>query len=109
MEDYGDVNLEGLRSRMHRLAVEQQSLALKVGEHGVLITVLNQNYATLRVDTATKEHVELAVSRVASQVKALSDDLAPIKRGVYWLIALIIGAVIMAILTVVLNGPPPRP
>lgn len=97
-------DLRGLYARVYKMADTLQAHEVKLGEHGVLITVLNTQYAALRSETATKDNVNAAVSLVKNDIQGLRDDLAPIKRGIGWVIALVLGAVATAILGLVIRG-----
>lgn len=113
-------SIESYRRRVHRLADTVQIHEGKLGEHGVLIGVLTQQVEALRRTTASREQLDHAVAVVRGQLDTyhaenklkfdnMRDQLEPIRRGVFWAVGLIIGAVLFAIMTLVLNGPPPRP
>lgn len=107
--------LDRLRSRVHNLSDTVHHHALKLGSHDLMLDVLDKHFETLRGSTATREqlelvsqttkqHVDNAVAGVAAQVQSVKEDLAPIKRGIYWAVALILGAVILALVGTVLRG-----
>jgi ABC-type phosphate transport system auxiliary subunit len=115
-----DAAIEAYRRRVHRLADTVQTHEGKIGEHGVLIGVLTSQVEALRRTTASREQLDHAVAVVRAQMDTIHsenklrldnmrDQLEPIRRGVFWAVGLIIGAVLFAIMTLVLNGPPPKP
>lgn len=80
---------------VERLAGEVQANAGTLGMHGALITGLAAQLA----NAATREHVQHVEQR-------LSEQLAPIQRGIQWTLGIILSAVILAILAQVLKGNP---
>lgn len=78
---------------VERLAGQVQAQAGTLGQHGALITGLAAQVA----GAATREHVEHVEQR-------LSEQLAPIQRGIQWTLGIILSAVLLAILAQVLKG-----
>lgn len=110
----GEINDEILkvRDRIHKLADTVQIHETKIAQHDVLIHAHTSALESVRM--STREHVdsavkmieltiESAVNQTTLKLQALQDDLAPIKRGVYWVVTLIIGSVIAAVLALVLK------
>ena len=106
---------EALRARIHKLSDQVQAHEVRMGEHGILLTVLNNHYEALRGSTATKDglesaiastklHIDTSVSSVVKDVKGVEEKLVPIQRGIYWSVALIIAAVLTALLSLVVHG-----
>jgi len=114
--------LEALRARIHKLADQVQAHEVKMGEHGVLITVLNENYQRAATKdnleaamagtkqhiessiASTKQHIEASVAGVSAEVRSLEDKLTPIQRGIYWVIGTVLAAVILALLGLIFKG-----
>ena len=119
--DHGlsDEQLEALRARVHRLSDMVQGHEGTLREHKVLLEHQERAHSSLAARAATQEQLghargamttELAaaVAQLTLQIGTVKDDLAPIKRGVYWAVTLILGALILAMMTLLLNGAPPR-
>jgi hypothetical protein len=115
---------DSVRARIHKLADQVQAHEVKMGEHGVLITVLNEHYQRAATKenleaaiAATRSHIDLAVATqnthidakvmaVKSDIGKLTERLDPIARGITGLIWLVIIAVVGALLGLVILGPP---
>jgi hypothetical protein len=68
--------------------------------------------------TATREQLDTAVLSLGAklqsslemmtfQIKTIADDLAPIRKGVYWVITVVLGSVLLAGLAFLLKRPGP--
>ena len=112
--------------RVYKLNDTAQAHEMKIGEHGVLIGVLTQQVEALRSTTASREQLDHYAESVHTKVAAvetamksaigmtadtltlklqhLHDDLDPIKRRMDWAVGLIVGAVIIALLGLVLKS-----
>ena len=121
-----DVQFEKLTQRVHKMSDMVQAHEGTIREHGVLINFLNNQLETVRQTTATREALDNAIGRVTtmqesnraqltasleSSEKTLSlklnhlhDDMVPIKRGIYWVVGLILAALIGAGMTFILRG-----
>lgn len=110
--DAGEV--EKLRERVFKLADDLRMHDVQIGEHGVLIRVLTTQLEALRMTGASREQVEQLETRLGQQIASnlvtvtlkvqhVHDDLAPIQRGIYWAVTLIIGVVILALLALVVK------
>lgn len=86
-----------------------------MGEQGIMLQVLSNHYEALRQSTATKDnleavalqtknHIDTSIAGVVKDVSNLSDKLAPIQRGIYWVLTIVVGAVLLALLGLVLKG-----
>lgn len=92
------------RERLHKINDMVQSHEVKLGEHSILLTMFAGELETLKQNVATKEHVEAGVTALTLKLDNLADKVAPIRSGVHWLVILVLGAVVTAILTLVLRG-----
>lgn len=97
-----------------------------MGEHGVLLTVLDQHYQKAATKenleaaiVVTRQHIDAAIvtqnahldtkmGAVKGDIKLLADQLAPIAKGVYAVIWLVIAAVLVAMMALVIRGGPPQ-
>lgn len=108
--------VDKLRSRLHRLADRMQSHESRI----IIVEYVNKRLEE-RMDVIGKtmatgeqlagavEKIELKLTNARNQLEdavcALKDDLAPIKKGIYWVITIVLGAVILAGLGLVLAKP----
>jgi chromosome segregation ATPase len=101
-----------VRERIHKLADVVQSHETRLAQHDVLIQTHTSALETVRqstreqVDGAVKMielTIESAVNQTKMQLQSLQDDIAPIKRGIYWIVTLILGSVVLAVLALVLK------
>ncbi len=53
----------------------------------------------LQTNMVTHDGLDAAVKTIELRIDNLKDDLAPIKRAIYWVAALIIGAVILGLVS----------
>ena len=106
--------LERARQRMHRISDVQQTHALKLGEHAVLIRSLQHAMDSLRMTAVTKDQLEHAVTlittqhthsaeSITSQIKAIQDKVDPIQKGISRLAWLIVTMVVVALVGLVLS------
>ncbi len=118
--------IEAVRARVHKMADVMQTHEIRLAEQAVIAKVQGETLEALRQSTATREqlelvsvttkqHVDVAIAGVSNdlkrletsvgaQVQSVKDDLAPIKRGVYWAVGLVMSAVGLALLGLVLRG-----
>lgn len=108
----------GIRPRIHNLNDELQQQRMKIQEHSILLGVMQTDIAMIRKDSATREQLEMGLLRVGQEIKdsraqtdlkldALKETLDPIKRGIYWVVTLIVGAVILALIGLAMKGGKP--
>ena len=120
-DDEGGTNVDVTRRRLHKVSDMIQVHEGRLGEHGVLISVLSSQVEALRQTTASREQLDHAVASVKGQLVAfhgentlklenfdtklsqVRDDLTPIKNGIYWAVGLILTTVILALLALVLK------
>jgi len=113
---------EAVRARLHRLNDTVQGHEGTIREHAVRIEMHAKQLDTLHATTATREQLTSAVSAVTAQIdskhdllstklenftQAFREDLAPLKRAVYWVIALIMTGVGLAAMNLILKKPLP--
>lgn len=118
-EAHDDDGIDSLRARVHRMSDLVHAHDGMLREHSVLLSMNGKQIEVVRTSCATVEQLNHASATMKTAVEnserlltekltTLSNDLGPIKRGVYWAIAIILGAVLMALMALVLNGPPPK-
>lgn len=90
------------RARVHNLNDEMQKVAGKYVELSVLVSVLKEQIMTLQQNTVTRDHLQSSIENITQKIGHVQADLEPIKRGIYWVILLVLGAVITAVLGLVL-------
>lgn len=116
---------DNLAARVYKIADQVHTHEVKMGEHGVLIDVMTTHVEGLRSTMATrdqlssaektikaemttavsaaKEQLENAVGLMTLKVQYVHDDLEPIKRGVYGVVWLVVGAVVIALIALVVK------
>lgn len=122
MPDMTEEEQEKLRQRLHNMNDKVQSHELRLAEQGALLRSVTERVDGIVKTMATsdqlhamelnlalqlgnaKSQLESAVALIREQVTNVKDDLLPIKSGINWLARLIIGAVILAVLALVLKG-----
>lgn len=113
-----DAELFKVRERLHRINDVVQVHELKLNEYGIKIDLMAKQVLGLTTQTATREQLDAAVlalgTKVANavdlmslQIHNIADDLAPIRKGIYWVITMVLGAVVLAVLAFVLRRPLP--
>lgn len=116
---------ETLRKRIHKMSDQVQAHELRLAEDAVQIRSLTERLDGALRTMATgdqlhamesnlalqllnaKLQLEGAVSLIREQVSNLKDDLTPIRKGINWVVTLVLGAVILAVLALVLKGNKP--
>lgn len=111
---FTDEECDALRSRLYKLndRVEQHTITL--AEHHVMIGDASHQLDVVRSQMSTREQLDGAVAAVKVQlensvalmtlnVQAVRNDLAPIKRGINWAVMLILGAVLTALIALVVK------
>lgn len=105
-----------IRQRLHHMNDTQQVHALKLNEHEIKLGLLTQQYTVLSTQSATREQLDAAVLSLGEKVSTsvalmtvqltnLANDLAPIRKGIYWIVTLVLGAVVLAGLSFLLRRP----
>lgn len=116
-----------VRDRLHRMNDVVQVHELTLHEHGIKIDQLEKQVSSLFTQAATREQLDAAVlslgekvaaavtlmslqiktiaENMGNQVKQITDTLDPIRKGIYWVITLVFGAVILAGLSFLLRRP----
>jgi len=116
-----DEKMEAVRSRIHNLNDVVVKQGGDISEHAIHIRTLKERVDKLTADVATgeqleavKEHLLLqlsvakmqlegSVAQINLKLMAVSEKLDPIQRGIWWVVTLILGAVILAVLGLVLG------
>lgn len=109
--------IDKLRSRIHNMSDRLQSHESRLAVSEFIAENLTKRVDAFARTMATGEQLTNAVTQIElkltntkekleSAVASLKDDLGPIKNGIYWIVTLIIGAVVLAIIaTVIKKGP----
>lgn len=102
------LDLKSVRARVHNLNDQVQKL---VGENIELRTRMEGLRETLNsfmIRAATRDQLDALGTVMQNQLQAVKNDLAPIQRGIWWVVTLILGAVILAVLALVFTRPVPK-
>lgn len=94
-----------LEARVHRLADDVQSHRAQLGEHKLLLKILKESVDGLRVSMATSEQLDALENTLHLKLDNLTAAVDPIKRGVYWIVTLVLGAVVLAGMALLLRRP----
>jgi hypothetical protein len=112
------------RQRLHKLADTVQANQITLGEQAALIRMLQQQIDTMAGTFVNRDLLNATIGTTLGKVEMLHSenklkfehfetkldhlhsDLAPIRRAIYWAASLIVGAVIMALLALVIQGVP---
>ncbi len=105
-----------LRERLHRLNDTVQIHVGLLGEHRIRLEQAEKQIGVLTNQTATREQLDAAaialgiklanaMEVMSLQIKAIADDLAPIRKGVYWVITVVLGSILIAGLSLLLKRP----
>jgi hypothetical protein len=114
--------IEIMRARLHKMNDMLQGHEGKMTEHTILIdanrrqidgnrrqieNMLRSTASREQVDsmaTLHKTQLEGAVQSLTQLINNLKDQLDPIRRGVYWGVSLVLGALIIAVINLLLHG-----
>ncbi len=108
--------LEANRSRVHNLADKVQDQEGRLREHGALIPMLARQIETVQQTTPTSTQLDAMIAAVKATLDAyhqqnshalalINERLDPIRRGIFWAVMLIVGAVLTAIVGAVVVKP----
>lgn len=100
MED----ELGRIRDRLHKLTDVIQVHEGQLAAHAVAVRELEKDVQDLQTRTATREQLDHAHRSVTQQLDHLKEDLAPMKRGIQWAVALIVGGFIAALISIVMRS-----
>lgn len=103
-----------VRDRLHKLADDMQIIKTKSAEHEIKIGMLTTQVSSLSSQTATREQLDAAVLQLGEkvtnavtlmsvQIKSIADDIAPIKKGIYWAIGIVLSSILLAVMALVLR------
>jgi hypothetical protein len=104
LDDVDATDTLRLKARVRNLNDTVQEHRIKVAEHGVLIENLSERVNVLQSTTVTREGLANAVSSIHASIQQVKNDLAPIQRGIYWVVTLVFGALILAVLSLIFRG-----
>ena len=113
-----DDELVKVRERIHKLNDIVQKHELVLHEHEIKYGGLKEQVTQLMAQTATRDQLDAAVlllgtnissavTHMSLQIKNISDDLTPIKKAIYWVVALVVGTCILAGLAFLFRRPTP--
>ncbi len=111
-----DEEILKVRERLHKLSDQVQVHEGKILGHDIKIEFAAQQVQALIAQTATREQLDTAtlslgeklaasVALMTLQIQTIADDIAPLRKGIYWIVTLVLGAVVLAVLTLVLRQP----
>ena len=92
-----------VRARIHKLFDDSQVMAGLMTECRLKIAGLESDVTNLRNETATRQQLTSAIELLSVKIQGLSDDLEPVKKGITWAVSLTMGAVMLALLSLVLH------
>lgn len=109
-------DFKSIRARLHNQNDTIQRHEGQLIDHSVRIDVAEKQIVALTTKAATREQLDAAVlalgEKVAAavtlmtlQIKTIADDIAPIKKGIYWGVGIIVTAFLGAVLSLVLRTP----
>lgn len=107
---------KAIESRVYNLNDTQLVHATCIAEHRVQIAKLESDVLQIRSTMATGEQLNHGMERLSEALKAavtemslklqlVHNDLDPIKRGIGWIVTLVLGAVVLALLALILGRP----
>lgn len=128
-------DLQITRTRVHKLADMVQTHEGAIREQGATIASISEQIRSLREAAATREGLTAAVDAVKVQIATMHTEFRlqmtgqaekyalqfqhlleridskvdPIQRGIYWIITLTLGAVVLGLLSLLFRGRPPVP
>lgn len=102
-----DDEIQNVRARVHRLADTVQAHEVMIGKHSVLIETNAHGIDKVREEMSTRDQLTSAVDKFALQLEIVHADLDPIRRGIFWVIGLVLASVITGLLALVLRHGPP--
>jgi hypothetical protein len=92
-----------LRGRVHKIADVVQAHEVTLHEQAIEIATMKGTLAALEVTSATSHELESAVALLTLKLEHLHDDLAMIKKAIYWGVGLALSSVIVAVMSLVLR------
>ena len=97
--------LSYLRARVHKIADAAQTHEVSIHELKLEVAILKGSLAALSATSVTSDQLKSSIELLRVEFRQLHADLALIKRAIYWAATVIIGAVILALLSLVIRGP----
>jgi hypothetical protein len=125
--------LDAIRQRVYRNTDKIRDHDVVIGEHSVKIGVVMHQYEQLRASACTREQLETGLAVSATKIEtglaaatakidslhrenqfelanfnqkldALNEKFSPIMKGIYWVVALILGGFLTQLLNMLLHG-----
>lgn len=93
-----------VRSRLHRLNDTVQKHELDISENRIRLELHAKQLASLNTIAATREQVDTVAREFALRMDPVIKDLDTIKKGIYWLIGIVLGGVLVAVLSLVIKS-----
>lgn len=93
-----------IRARIHKLADQVQIHTLTLAEHALLLRALTDDQRTMKSTMATTEQVAHSAALIEAKIDGIREIVEPIRRGINWAIGLVLGAVILAIIGLVIKS-----
>lgn len=110
-----------IRQRAHKLADVVQGIEVRVGEQQVVLDMMQRSIETMqstfvnrdllnatvgvtlaKIETLHSENAQ-KFEHVDTKLDHLHSDLMPIRRAIYWAASLVVGAVILALMAMVIQ------
>lgn len=91
-----------LRGRIHKLADIGQRHEITLHEHDLKLATMQGTLDALSMTSATSHQLESAVTVLTLKLEHLHADLDLIKRAIYWVAAVVVGSVVLALLSLVI-------
>lgn len=95
-----------LRARLHGMANDVQNHGIKLELHNLELQNMKEAIKTLADNTATSDQLASATQIVQLKLDAMGSDVSTMKSAMVWTVRIIVGAVIAAVLALVLRGAP---
>jgi hypothetical protein len=95
-----------LRQRQHALADAVHQHGIKLELHSLELLNVKKAMELLAASAATGEQLASATQIVQLKLDRLGDDVSTMKNAMVWAVRLVVGAVIMAVIALVLRGAP---
>lgn len=100
VHDIGDGNdFRSVRARLHNQSDTLQRHELDLARHDERLTMMFQRLNTM----ASTSHLDSAVENITLKINIVRDDVESIRKMGVWVIMLILGAVVMAVMALVLK------
>lgn len=102
--------LTQIRARYYKLIQMVQAHEGRFGEHAQELRTHTRQLDSLTQTTVTKEQLNHAVEtltlKLGHEAKSLHEAIDPVRHGIYWVVALVLGAMLLALVGLVLQPHP---